>query len=189
MYKFLIVCLTILIVSCKSDKAPKAYAMAGADIKAETALTEATVVDQPALFPEPYELGFTMNKLENNFYDFEVSMVLHNGAHYISPNAVREFKGKFTIKMDDTDKLETIDGLIETPRSVEEIDPHPFTNGTVNWVRENTTYHQKLKPTVDSNFEVKGFIQFTIEPRCTLEKVPFIIKYVGGDMRVELFGC
>lgn len=80
-------------------------------------------------------------------------------------------------------------GLIETPPSVEEYDPHPFVNGYVNWVRENTSYQQQIKRLSDGTFVVKGFVQFTIEPRCTLEKIPFFIKYNQSDMRVEVARC
>ena len=189
MYKFLLVSLCILVAGCNSDKVIPQDNVAKLNMPIPTPIPEGMRTYGPIPHPHPYDMQMQISALEEGVYDFEVSMKLFNGAHYISPNAVREFSGKFTIELDDTDKLEYIDGLVETPRSVEEIDPHPFTNGTVNWVREDTKYNQKIKPTVDADFEVKGFIQFTIEPRCTLEKLPIIIKHKDGDLRVEPFGC
>jgi len=139
--------------------------------------------------PHPFQVKFDMVQLEKDVYDFMVSMELNDGAHFISPNAKRDFKGKFTLQFDENQELEMVSDILETPLSVEEFDPHPFVDGYVNWVRENTRYNQKLNRKVENNFHVKGFIQFTIEPRCTLEKVPFIIKYEEGNMRVELWGC
>ena len=138
---------------------------------------------------EPYKLKLASKKIKNNEYDVSILMELFNDAHFISPNAKREFKGKFKVVFEDTDKFNLLGKLIETPLSVEEHDPHPFTNGTVNWVRKNTTYRQKIKLNSTKDFETKGYIQFTIEPKCTLEKIPFIIKHSNGKMRVELFMC
>lgn len=138
---------------------------------------------------EPYKLKLASKKLQNNEYDLSISMELFNNAHFISPNAKRKFKGKFKVVFNTTDKFSLLDKLIETPLSVEEYDEHPFTNGTVNWVRKNTSYRQKIKLNSTKNFQVKGYIQFTIEPRCTLEKIPFIIKHENSEMRIELFGC
>ena len=39
------------------------------------------------------------------------------------------------------------------------------------------------------DFDVRGTIQFTIEPRCTLEKIPVIIKRQEGTVKFEVFGC
>ena len=189
MYRYLIMGLCILTVGCISNKTQEQELIASLEMPIPIFVPEGMIAYGPVLHPDPYDLKMKINKLENDLFDFEVGMNLFNGAHFISPNAVRDFSGKFTIHIDENPQLEIVSELVETPRSVEEIDLHPFTNGTVNWVREDTRYNQTLKPTVETDFDVKGFIQFTIEPRCTLEKIPIIIKYRDGDMRVEVFGC
>ena len=143
----------------------------------------------PFVHPHPYEIKLEINQLQNEVYDFAISMLLNDGSFYVSPNAKRDFKGKFTIIMNDSSTLLPISKLKETPLSIEEFDPHPFVNGKVNWVRENTTYNQKLQRTSEKDFMVFGMIQFTIEPRCTLEKIPFSIKYSDGEMKVQIDGC
>ena len=189
MYKFLILSLCILVVGCNTNKSQQQERMARLEAPLPIVVPEGMMVNGPVINPDPYDLKMEINTLENDMFDFEVSMLLYNGAHYISPNAVRDFSGKFTIHIEDNPQLEIVSELIETPHSIEEIDPHPYTNGTVNLVRQDTKYNQTLKPTVDSDFDVMGYIQFTIEPRCTLEKIPIIIKHRDGDLRVELFGC
>lgn len=53
-------------------------------------------------------------------------------------------------------------------------------------MRENTTYKQALKVNSETDFKVSGLIQFTIEPRCSLEK----IGYKSGSISViKLLGC
>jgi len=189
MYRFFLVGLCVLVVGCVSNKTQEQEHIAGLQAPLSVLVPEGMLVYGPLINPEPYGLKMKINKLENDLFDFEVGMKLFNGAHFISPNAVRDFSGKFTIHIEDSEQLEIVSELIETPRSVEEIDLHPFTNGTVNWVRKDTKYNQTLKPIVETDFDVTGFIQFTIEPRCTLENIPIIIKYSDGDMRVEITGC
>ena len=138
---------------------------------------------------EPYTIKFLLETTENNETYLIIEMELRNGSHYVSPYAKRDFTGKFNPSLKDNEFF-TLEGkLIETPQSVEEIDPHPFVGGTVNWVRENTTYRQKINIKTQEDFEVIGFVQFTIEPRCTLEKVEYIIKSRSGNLYFERFLC
>ena len=189
MNKILIGIILIVSMSCNSESPQTQNAMASnANIVSRPIATK-SVISGPLTNSEPYTIAFHTDQLPNDVYEFVVTMKLHNGSYYVSPNAKRDFSGKFTIQLDDTDKLNPIADLVETPLSVEEYDPHPFVNGTVNWVRVNTTYKQQLKVTTQENFQLKGMIQFTIEPRCTLEKIPIIFKYYNGKMRVELFQC
>ena len=66
---------------------------------------------------------------------------------------------------------------------------YPFVGGTVNWVRVNTTYRQKIKVKTQEDFDYVGIVQFTIEPRCTMEKVEYIIKSRSGNLYFERFLC
>jgi len=138
---------------------------------------------------EPYDLKYHIEETENNEFSLIVSMDLFNGSHFISPHAKRDFKGKFNISIEDNENLVLEDTFLETPRSVEIFDPHPFTNGLVNWVHVNTSYKHQLKIQSQDDFDVIGLIIFTIEPRCSLEKISFIIKYRSGKMIIEKFMC
>jgi hypothetical protein len=176
-------------MSCNSKKSQTQNEIASNANIASRPIATKSVISGPLTNSEPYTIAFHTDQLPNDVYEFVVKMKLHNGSYYVSPNAKRDFKGKFTIFLDDSNKLKPITELVETPLSVEEYDPHPFVNGIVNWVRVNTIYTQQLQVTSKENFQLKGMIQFTIEPRCTLEKIPIIFKYYNGKMRVELFQC
>lgn len=189
MNRFQITAILLLGISCNSDKRLPQDAIASIEINVPGYTSTKTTFNGPFFPAEPYQLTLKMLKLENDMYDFIVGMQLYNGSYYVSPNAKRDFKGKFTILIDDTEEFQLISDLIETPLSVEEFDPHPFVNGNVNWVRENTTYNQKIQRRSDTDFQVMGKIQFTIEPRCTLEQIPIIIKFKDGEMRAEIFQC
>ena len=98
----------------------------------------------------------------------------------------RAFSGKFTIVLDEPGKIQALGTLIEKPLSIEELDQR---EGLVNWVRKSTNYRQKLKILSGENFEVRGHVQFTIEPRCTLEKIPFLLSQKDGKLSLKLDGC
>ena len=190
MNKLIISMLLILTVSCTSKKqesikSPIAKLKVHGPIHLdEHASMYSTFTDND------YELQFELSPLGINSYNLIIDMQLKNGSYYVSPKSTKgNFKGIFSILIEENDKIEIIDKLIETPPSVEKFDPHPHVNGYVNWVKENTVYTQKITLKSDESFTINGVIQFTIEPRCTLEKVPFFIKYHNGQIKVEIDRC
>lgn len=126
-----------------------------------------------------------VDKRQNDEYVLSIQMNLKKDAYFVSPNAKRDFSGKFTIVVNDP-KIVTKGTITETPLSKEELDKG---EGLVNFVRGNTHYKQTLKILSNENFEVMGYVQFTIEPRCTMEKVPFILSYVDGKLILRADGC
>lgn len=144
----------------------------------------------PLFITDPYDIKLSIKETENSGYQLVTEIILKNDSYFVSPHSKVAYKGRFSSDLQKNKNLEMINKIIETPRTVEEIDPHPFVNGPVNWVRENTTYRQPLKLHTDSDFEVSGLIKFTIEPRCSLEKIGYTISYKNGKMSVKILkGC
>lgn len=125
-------------------------------------------------------------KQKNNDYALSVEMILKKDAYFVSPNTKRDFLGKFTIVLTEPDKLQLSEEIVETPISEEEINKH---EGLVNFVRKNINYKKTIIIKSNENFEASGYIQFTIEPRCTLEKIPFVLSFVNGKLSVKVDGC
>ena len=138
---------------------------------------------------QDYTLRFDVEQINDKELVLVIAIELHNGSHYISPYAKRDFSGKFYMDLGSYTDLDFDGSIIETPRSYEEFDYHPFVDGNVNWVRVNTTYTQALKVLSEDDFEVFGRVQFTIEPRCTFEEIPFAISYKDGVMKVTSPKC
>ena len=136
-----------------------------------------------------YTAIIRVDKQSNKEHVLSIQMNLKKDAYFVSPNAKRDFSGKFTIVLKEADKLKLSKAIVETPLSKEELDSHPFVDGLVNWVQVDTNYKQTLTVLSKENFEVSGHIQFTIEPRCTLEKIPFILSYVDGKLSLKMDGC
>lgn len=141
------------------------------------------------IYDQEYTLHFEIENTNNQKPILVISMKLHNNSHYISPFAKRDFKGKFYMDLGNYTHLDFDGDIIETPRSIEEFDPHPFVNGTVNWVRVNTIYRQPLQIKSITNFDVFGKLRFTIEPRCSLEEIPFAISYKNGVFKIKDIEC
>lgn len=182
---FLIV---FLVLGCNSEKKTvKAIAKNETPSPKIVNLIEGPMVN---LSSSPYDIAIKIDKEKKNIYSLDIEMLLHNGSFFVSPNSERDFKGKFSIDIEKNNDLESISELIEMPLSQEIFDPHPFVNGYVNWVKVNTNYKQLFLRTSDKNFKVGGVVRFVIEPRCTLEEIPFIITYENGKMWImQNDGC
>ena len=105
----------------------------------------------------------------------------------MSPFSTGDFSGKFTLTIDDNSYLNLGYEILESPRSKEVFDPHPFVNGKVNWVQENTRYVYPITLSNNEDFKVRGWIRFTIEPKCTFEEIPFDIICEAGTVRVQQY--
>lgn len=160
------------------------------------AVTKDSVSSLPTFFSdellyndELYTAIVRVDKQQNDDYQMSVQMHLKKGSYFVSPNTKRDLKGRFMIVLSDVDHLRRSGTILESPLSVEEYDPHPFVNGPVNWVRRTTNYKQSFTLLSTKDFQVNGYLQFTIEPRCSLEKIPFILSYTNGKLVVLADRC
>ena len=145
----------LLLLSCKIDHSKPESNLA----QIQDSVYNIQSVYGPNLPSNPYELKLDMHQLDNTTYDLEIQVLLNHNSYFVSPNAKRDFKGKFTFFVNTTNSFTLKNKLIETPLSKEEYDSHPFVDGLVNWVRVNTSYKQKLEITTTEDFVVGGFIQ------------------------------
>ena len=143
----------------------------------------------PTVLLKPYTIDFNIEESDSKELNLVVSMGLFGGSHFVSPHSSDRFTGRFNISINDNEHLLFDKDFKETPRSIEIYDDHPFVDGLVNWVSESTNYKHQLHIKSQEDFVVFGMVSFTIEPRCTFEEVPFIIKYTDGKLRVDLNKC
>ncbi len=136
-----------------------------------------------------YTLSFKIINVASKTPSLLITMELRNGAHYISPFAKGDFTGKFFMDLGRNSHLDFKNEIIESPRSIEVFDSHHLISGSVNWVRVYTTYRQLLQVKTQKDFEVLGKLRFTIEPRCTLEEIPFRIVYTNGKVKIVSPKC
>ncbi|EZH73514.1 hypothetical protein ATO12_16385 [Aquimarina atlantica] len=130
-----------------------------------------------------YALALKMDTTDKDEQRLIVSIDLYDKSYFVSPHSNGNFLGRFNLSLDETKHLTIRDSIIEFPKSLETYDP--WSDGWVNFVKRNTTYTQKLIIDSKKDFEVTGLIQFVIEPRCTMEKVQFVISQRSGVLSVE----
>ncbi|HQV75069.1 MAG TPA: energy transducer TonB [Flavobacteriales bacterium] len=150
---------------------------------------EVPLLDRQIAMEHPYDLNFSVKKAGEGQYVLITTMGLHGGSFYVSPNSKRDVKGKFLLEVANQDHLILEEKFREIPRSKEVIDLHPFVNGAVDWVSEDTKYEHTLTVTSKEDFDIGGKYQFTIEPKCTMEVIPFMIKYRSGVLTIEKWKC
>lgn len=137
----------------------------------------------------PYEIGLKIESTKNDTYFLIVNMKLYDGAYFVSPFSKVNYKGRFKMTINDESQIRLTDELIETPNTTEVYGAYPFVNDPENWVKQNTTYRQPFSLLTEKNFSIKGNIQFTIEPRCTSEFIPFTITSENGKLDIKVDGC
>lgn len=155
----------------------------------EVSMYDSPEIDHEVAMDHPYDIVFNVKKTSDGQHQLVTSMKLHGGSFYVSPHSTTDFKGKFKIELATNDDLSIGDKFVETPRSVEVVDPHQFVNGPVNWVQEDTKYVYPLRVNSKEDFTIGGKIIFVIEPKCTLEQVPIMFKYRSGVLTVEKWKC
>jgi len=134
---------------------------------------------------DPYEIDFDVNQINKDEYSMLITMNLDEGVYYFSPNTNPKYgySGVFKITLEPNPNLLMQDSLIETPKSYEYRDS--IYGGPANFVKENTTYEQKFKVLTENDFDVKGLVQFTIEPKCTYEEIVFVLSNKSGKLSVK----
>jgi hypothetical protein len=132
---------------------------------------------------EPYDLSLQVEKWKNGTYNLIIKMELKKDAHYVSPNSKGNYSGIFAMIIDKNTKLRMNGKFSESPLSKESVDP--WTGNPASFVREDTTHIQQFTISDTNDFEISGLIQFTIEPRCTLEKIKFTITNTSGKIEIK----
>jgi len=195
MNRILLGFILLISISCstKSQKSDKAIAsieeeMISSNVSLPLNPFETISVKEAYSPHSPYHLDLKIENTEDNSKQLVVFITLKGDSYFVSPHAKGDFKGRFSMTIDENSKLAVEGDIIEIPKSVEEIDTHHHVNGTVKWVRENTTYKLPLKVMTKEDFEVTGIIKFTIEPRCTFEEIPILVSQKSGELSVKLNG-
>jgi hypothetical protein len=132
---------------------------------------------------DPYTLKLKLDSISSNTYLLTLDMDLSVEAYYVSPLSPGTYTGIFDIIMDDNSDIQLTGKMTEDPISVESRDP--FQGNPVNFVTQSTTHTQKIIITNSDNFTVRGKVQFTIEPKCTLEENWFSIHSNNGVISLK----
>ena len=177
--------LLILSIGCTTEKDQSYKTIPSIELDLSKTLVIPKTEEDYKIIEEAYDINFQIEQTKDKVHHLVVDMVLHNGSHFVSPHSSNHYKGRFNISVEENTHLVLDSTFIETPRSVEEFNLHPFITGLVNLVRVNTSYQHQLKVKSKDDFEVSGLVVFSIEPLCTLEKIRFVIFQKNGKLEVK----
>ncbi|MEE9348676.1 MAG: hypothetical protein V3U80_01360 [Flavobacteriaceae bacterium] len=136
-----------------------------------------------------YNLKIEVKKTEDNIFNLVISVDLKNGGYYVSPNTKKDYKGKFYTDFGSYKDVSFKGELQENKLEKSTTDPFPNVEDPENNVFENAIFTQELNLKTTDEFFVMGRIQFVIEPRCTMEQIPFMITFKNGKMIVTEAKC
>lgn len=176
MNKFIIILVVLSCIGCvkNNQEDTRTKKVAQTDIAKKTTINKND---------SPYTLMLKIDTTDKNEESLVVSIDLYDKSYFVSPHSNGNFLGRFKLSLEKTKHLTMKDSIIEFPKSLESL--NPWGDGKVNFVKRNTTYTQKLTIDSQEDFEVTGLIKFVIEPRCTMEKIKFVISQRSGILSVE----
>lgn len=138
--------------------------------------TSKTVDNQESVY-EPYSIDFQIETDNRDVHHLAVTINLDSLHCYVSPHSKGSIFNKFSVSIENNDKIKLVGTVEEKPRS--------YVTGYVRKVKVNTTYIQEINLKQHDDFEVSGVVKFAIEPRDTLEEIKFMISNHSGEMKVE----
>ncbi len=131
----------------------------------------------------PFELELLVNKMDDLQFELIATIETEEGSYIVSPFSPDTILMHFGIFFEETDDLEINAPLIETPISQEEYEAVLESN--VRYIREKTTYSQKMKVVSQEDFTTTGTVEFLVEPSCIPYVVDFILSHQNGKMTIH----
>jgi len=126
---------------------------------------------------DPYDINFDLDAKKKLLI---IKIDLESGSYYLSPNTVGTFKGLLKIVLPENDFISIKGKLTDNPKALNEI--NPWGNERVNIIRQNTIHTQHYELKTEDDFSIQAIVEFVIEPKCTLEKIPVTIFRKDGQL-------
>lgn len=131
---------------------------------------------------DPYALTLRLEGSAEDGYQLVAHVALDSGSWFVSPYSADRYQGYFTLSITDNDSLHLDRNFVETPKSMPR--PDRWEGGLSHFVEQNTSYTYGLSVRTEKDFKVLGMVRFVIEPKCTLEEIPFSISQQSGKLTV-----
>jgi len=144
---------------------------------------ERTSADNFNTIEESYSIELSVEKINDTEFKL-VTKIRLDSMSYMAPISNSTMSGIFKININDSIYLNSNHKLIEHACPI--ITNYVWINAPYKVILGYVEYDQKLSLVSSTSFVTSGVFQFVIEPRCTLEKIPFTLSYKNGDMKVSL---
>lgn len=132
----------------------------------------------------PFEMELVINTENPDRIVMDVDLNILFESFILSYNSGDEFMGRFLITLEDNEFVSLSGAPIESPEPVEEI-YHWADNEKVQKLKGKVDVEQEIILLSKDDFEVTGFVSFTVEPNCNFYETHFIISNKAGVLAVE----
>lgn len=151
----------------------------------EDRTSKATVDDAASFFDNPYRLNLQLRAMKDKRYELMATVELDSACYFVSPYSSDTYKGYFKLNLNENEWLHLDSNFVESPRSVAKLDR--WQGGMSHFVEETTSYSYSFTVNSKDDFKVLGLVQFVIEPKCTLEEIPFSITMKEGELSIQKY--
>lgn len=149
-----------------------------ANIEINPDLTTHKIAESILAEKDPYDINFDIDSKSNSLL-IKIDL-LEDDAYYVAPNTPGSFLGLLKIDIPSNDFIDLNSKFNTTPEPNHE--ENQFGEGPVDIVRQNSVHSMGFRLKSDADFILKGTVQFVIEPKCTLEKIPVTIFRKDGKL-------
>lgn len=126
---------------------------------------------------DPYQITFDVDNKANELL---INIDLKEGSYYLAPNSAETFKGLLRVDIPTNEHIELVGKFSSKPKPT--IEENQWGEGTINVIRKNTRHSLGYRLKSNDDFNIKGTVQFVIEPKCTMEIIPVTISNKAGKL-------
>jgi hypothetical protein len=126
---------------------------------------------------DPYQITFDVDNKTNELL---IKIDLEEGSYYLGPNSAETFKGLLKVDIPTNEHIELVGKFSSKPKPT--LEENQWGEGTINVIRKNTRHSLGYTLKSDADFNIKGTVQFVIEPKCTMEIIPVTISNKSGRL-------
>ncbi len=130
----------------------------------------------------PFEIRFDTQKDEMGQAFLSFTIDLDSGKYYVSPHS-GGFHQRLIFSLEETDSLFLLGDLVEYPKTYNDYDSLSDKEG--RFVREKTTFLQRMTVSSQNNFKVSGLIWLGMLPGEQPFEINFILSQQSGKLEIE----
>ncbi len=135
--------------------------------------------------PDPYRIDLQLTTTSQKHYQIQVAVDIDEGTWFASPYSAHRYKGYFRVDLPENEFVQLTGSFEETPPSTVHYDKWDNQMGHI--VTVDTKYTYDIATNSKEDFKILGVVRFVIEPKCTLEEVPFSISRESGKMSIQRY--
>lgn len=130
---------------------------------------------------EPYQVTFDISKVNDSIFTLHTKIEI-DSLSYMASVVNKSMSGIFKIKASLNPYLSVMGSPKEKACPI--VTNFVWSNSPQKVIVGKVEYQQTVKISSKEEFDVEGVVQFVIEPRCTLEKIPFRIMCRKGILSI-----